>query len=77
MNVHNPSVELDESAGGRAPLGAPHRCGVRRVVPSHIRVSGDPFDSPGDGAGLQEGPEPRDEGRVSALCVPVLPEGSL
>ena len=80
MIVHNPSVELGESAGsgGRAPLGAPNRSGVRvrRVVPGHIRVSGDLLDGPGDGAGRQEGPEPRDEGRVSALCVPVLPEAA-
>ena len=51
MVVHNPSVELDESAGpgGRALLGAPLRSGIRRVVPGHIRVSGDPLDGPSDG----------------------------
>ena len=32
--------------------------------------------SPGDGADLQEGPKPRDEGRVGALFVPVLPEAA-
>ena len=43
MIVHNPSVELGESARGRAPLGAPNRSGVRRVIPGHIRVHGDPL----------------------------------
>jgi len=60
MIVHNPSVKLGESARCRAPLGAPNRSSVRRVVPGHIRVSGDPLDGPGDWAGLKEGPEPRD-----------------
>ena len=77
MIVHNPSVELGEAARGRAPFSASNRSGVCRVVPGHIRVSGDPLDGPGDGAGRQEDPEPRDEGRVSALCVPVLPEAAL
>ena len=53
-----------------------NRSGVRRVIPGHIRVSGDPLDGPGDGAGCQEGPEPRDEGRVGALCDPLLPEAA-
>ena len=64
MIVHDPGVELVEFAGGRAPLGALHRSGVRSVVPSHVRVAGDPLDSPVDGAGLQEGAEPCDEGCV-------------
>jgi len=76
MIVHNPSVKLGKSARGRAPLGAPNRSGVRRVVPGHIRVTGDPLDGPSDGAGRQEGPKSRDEGRVGALCVPVLPEAA-
>ena len=57
------------------PFCTPHR-GVRRVVTVHICVSGDPLDCPTYGAGLLEGAEPLDEGRVSPLCVPAFPEAA-
>ena len=55
MIVHDSIFKFGETAGCRAPFRTPPRGGVRRGVPGHVCMSGDPLDGPDYGAGLQEG----------------------
>ena len=72
MFVRYPSVEIDKSERGRAPSGAASGRSVRRFVPVHAGVTGDPFDCPVDGALGEEGAESgaADSAMADALAVP-------
>ena len=71
MFVRYPSVEIDKSERGRAPSGAASGRSVRRFVPVHAGVTGDPFDCPVDGALGEEGAESGNEWLVRPLRIPV------